>query len=61
VGARATYRKNYKRAFGKKPPPGARIGSMNDSDNTAERSVSYIDYIEVYMGGSPEKLARFYR
>jgi hypothetical protein len=39
---------DYEKAFGKKPPPAASIGIMNDSDNTGERSVSYLDYIEVY-------------
>jgi hypothetical protein len=38
---------DYEKAFGKKPPPVARIAIMNDSDNTGERSVSYVDYIEV--------------
>jgi hypothetical protein len=39
---------DYKRAFGTDPPPIASIAIMNDSDNTGEESVSYIDYIEVY-------------
>jgi hypothetical protein len=39
---------DYKRAFGTDPPPMASIAIMNDSDNTGEESVSYIDYIEVY-------------
>lgn len=38
---------DYRRAFGADPPPVARIAIMNDSDNTGERSVSYIDYIEI--------------
>jgi hypothetical protein len=38
---------DYRRAFGKDPPPTARIVVMNDSDNTGESSASYIDYIEV--------------
>ena len=24
------------------------VGIMNDSDNTGEQSISYLDYIEVY-------------
>ena len=39
---------DYKRAFGEKPPSIASIAVMNDSDNTGEKSVSYIDYIEIY-------------
>lgn len=39
--------KDYRRAFGTDPPPLATIGIMNDSDNTGEKSVSYVDYIEV--------------
>ena len=39
---------DYKRAFGTDPPPVASIAIMNDSDNTGEGSVAYIDYIEVY-------------
>jgi len=39
---------DYQRAFGSKPPETARIAIMNDSDNTGESSVSYLDYIEVY-------------
>lgn len=38
----------YKEAFGEKPPKMATIGFMNDSDNTKESAVSYIDYIELY-------------
>jgi hypothetical protein len=40
--------RDYKRIFGADPPPVASIAIMNDSDNTGERSVSYIDFIEVY-------------
>ncbi len=29
------------------PLPEASLAVMNDSDNTGERSVSYIDYIEI--------------
>jgi hypothetical protein len=39
---------DYRKAFGTDPPPVAGIAIMNDSDNTGESSVSYIDYIEVY-------------
>jgi hypothetical protein len=39
---------DYQEAFGKKPPPIASIAVMNDSDNTGEKSISYLDYIEVY-------------
>jgi ArsR family metal-binding transcriptional regulator len=38
---------DYQKAFGTKPPARARIAVMNDSDNTGESSVSYVEYIEV--------------
>lgn len=38
---------DYKKAFGVLPPSIAGIAIMNDSDNTGESSVSYVDYIEV--------------
>ncbi|NJD55892.1 MAG: DUF3047 domain-containing protein, partial [Nitrospirae bacterium] len=40
--------KDYREAFGALPPRTASLAVMNDSDNTGERSVSYVDYIEVY-------------
>ena len=42
---------DYKKAFGKEPPAIASIAIMNDSDNTGERSVSYVDYIELGRQG----------
>ena len=39
---------DYKAAFGKNPPEIASIAIMNDSDNTRESSISYVDYIVVY-------------
>jgi hypothetical protein len=39
---------DYVKAFGSKPPSTAGIAIMNDSDNTGEHSVSYLDYLEVY-------------
>jgi len=39
---------DYQKAFGSKPPDTARLAIMNDSDNTGESSVSYLDYIEIY-------------
>ena len=39
---------NYKKAFGSPPPAIASLAIMNDSDDTGESSVSYVDYIEVY-------------
>ena len=39
---------DYRKAFGTLPPQTASIAVMNDSDNTGERSISYVDYIEVY-------------
>ena len=38
---------DYQQAFGVKPPARARIAIMNDSDNTGESSVSYMDSIEI--------------
>lgn len=38
---------DYRNAFGIDPPEIACIAVMNDSDNTGESSVSFIDYIEV--------------
>lgn len=39
---------DYQKAFGTKPPARARIAIMNDSDNTGERSVSWVEYLEVF-------------
>lgn len=39
---------DYRRAFGEDPPKRATIAIMNDSDNTGESSVSYVDYIEIF-------------
>ena len=39
---------DYVKAFGKKPPRIASIAVMNDSDNTGEKAVSYVDYMKVY-------------
>lgn len=38
---------DYREAFGEPPPPEASLAIMNDSDNTGESAVSYIDFIEV--------------
>jgi hypothetical protein len=38
---------DYRRAFGKNPPPLASLAIMNDSDNTGERSTAYMAFIEV--------------
>jgi hypothetical protein len=39
---------DYRKAFGVDPPSAANIAIMNDSDNTGEKSVSYVCFIEVY-------------
>jgi hypothetical protein len=39
---------DYRAAFGADPPERARVAIMNDSDDTGERSVSWLEYIEVY-------------
>ena len=38
---------DYKKAFAVPPPATASLAIMNDSDNTGESSVSYMDYIRV--------------
>jgi hypothetical protein len=40
--------KDYREAFGAEPPPIAGIVIMNDSDNTGEKSVSYLKAVEVF-------------
>ncbi len=37
---------DYRRAFGQDPPRIARLAIMNDSDNTGEAAVSWVDWIE---------------
>jgi hypothetical protein len=39
---------DYRKAFGADPPRMATIVIMNDSDNTGEKSTSYLDYIEIF-------------
>jgi len=39
---------DYHEAFRKDPPAVASIAIMSDSDNTGEKAVAYIDFIEVY-------------
>jgi len=39
---------DYQRAFKTSPPARARIAIMNDSDNTGESAVSWMEYIEVF-------------
>jgi hypothetical protein len=48
VEEEANILEDYTKAFGAAPPAIASIAIMNDSDNTGESSVSYVDYIEVY-------------
>jgi hypothetical protein len=38
---------DYQRAFGRKPPTTAGLAIMNDSDDTGQSSVSYIEFIEI--------------
>jgi len=40
--------RDYREAFGTDPPHTAGIVIMNDSDNTGERSVSYLRFIEIF-------------
>jgi len=39
---------DYRRAFGEEPPAVANLAIMNDSDNTGEHSISYLDYIKIF-------------
>jgi hypothetical protein len=39
---------DYQKAFKTGPPARARVAIMNDSDNTGESAVSYMEYIEVF-------------
>jgi hypothetical protein len=39
---------DYRQAFGEDPPAVAGLAFMNDSDNTGESSVSWIDWIEIF-------------
>jgi hypothetical protein len=38
---------DYRKAFGKDPPRTASLAVMNDSDNTGEKAVSFIDWVEI--------------
>jgi hypothetical protein len=40
--------RDYKAAFGTDPPPVAAIGIMSDSDDTGERAISYVKFVEVF-------------
>ena len=44
---------DFRRFFGVDLPPRATLGIMNDSDNTGERSTSYIEFIEVLKTPEP--------
>jgi hypothetical protein len=39
---------DYQKVFGTKPPVSAQVAIMNDSDNTGESAVSFIEYLEVF-------------
>jgi hypothetical protein len=39
---------DYRRAFGEDPPATASLAIMNDSDDTGQSSVSYVEFIEIY-------------
>lgn len=45
---------DYRRAFGQDPPAMASLAVMNDSDNTRESSVSYLDRIQVFQRMPPD-------
>jgi hypothetical protein len=38
---------DYRLAFGEEPPPQASLAVMGDADNTGEKAVAYLDYIEI--------------
>ena len=46
--------KDYRGAFGADPPSIASIVIMNDSDDTGERSVAYVKFIEVFRTHPPK-------
>lgn len=39
---------DYQKAFGQKPPAAAVLAVMGDADNTGERAIAYLDFIEIY-------------
>jgi hypothetical protein len=39
---------DYEKAFGRKPPELVTLSIMNDSDNTGEKSVSYLDNLVIF-------------
>jgi hypothetical protein len=39
---------DYQRAFGENPPATASLAIMNDSDDTGQSSVSYVEFIEIH-------------
>ncbi len=39
---------DYRRAFGEDPPATASLAIMNDSDDTGQSAVSYVEFIEIY-------------
>jgi hypothetical protein len=50
--------KDYRRAFGQDPPSIASLAIMSDSDNTGEKVVSYIDFIEIFGSKEEEEKGR---
>lgn len=44
--------RDYRLAFGEDPPVEARVAIMNDSDNTGESSVSYLDCLRIDQTGT---------
>jgi hypothetical protein len=48
IGEEVNVIEDYQKAFGEDPPSTASLAIMNDSDNTGESAVSYIDYIEIF-------------
>jgi hypothetical protein len=42
---------DFRKAFGGDPPAVAQLAIMNDSDNTRQKSVSYVGFIEVSKNG----------
>jgi hypothetical protein len=38
---------DYRKAFGAEPPAEASIAVMSDADNTGEKAIGYVDYVEV--------------
>lgn len=44
---------DYRRAFGKEPPPRYRLAVMSDSDDSQSRALAWLDFIEISVRPAP--------